>query len=161
MILQKATDLVHPFMQNGNDADIAVAQPLPVNVVPFVVEDIAVRLEFRGNRVRKQFRRLRSPRMLRTARLCTHRPGLSPTASECSGRFLRSGGLPLPGRGPMSCARPCLAPRDDVRSRQRIIGVIRRREGTCQFSFQALESLPLRPFLVAPNQVAMYSLIFS
>ena len=42
VIFQKAADLMHAFMQHGDDADPSVAQCLPVDEVPPVAKDGAV-----------------------------------------------------------------------------------------------------------------------
>lgn len=51
-ILPEAFDLVHAFVQNGDDTDVAVAKPLPIDRVFLVADEIALHAEGGGNRAR-------------------------------------------------------------------------------------------------------------
>src|SRR5574337_1053867 len=44
-IFPESFDLVHPFVQNRDDADVPVRQPSPINEMPLVAEEIAVDAE--------------------------------------------------------------------------------------------------------------------
>ena len=46
-VVVETFDLVHPFMQDGHDADVAVCEKLPMYRLSFVAADIAVDAEFR------------------------------------------------------------------------------------------------------------------
>jgi hypothetical protein len=51
-ILPEAIDLMHALMQDRHDADIAVAEPPPIDEVPFVLEEVAFDAELRWYRPR-------------------------------------------------------------------------------------------------------------
>ena len=59
-VLPEALDLVHPLVQDGDDTDVAVRQPPPVDEVVLVAEHVAVDAELRRHRPRHDRVRLDS-----------------------------------------------------------------------------------------------------
>jgi|JI10StandDraft_1071094.scaffolds.fasta_scaffold376760_2 hypothetical protein len=49
-ILPDAFDLVHAFVQHGDDTDVTVAESLPIDKVLLVAEEVALNVEGGGNR---------------------------------------------------------------------------------------------------------------
>ena len=49
-ILPDAFDLVHAFVQPGDDTDATVAETLPIDKVLLVAEEVALNVEGGGNR---------------------------------------------------------------------------------------------------------------
>ena len=52
VVLQKSADLVHAFMQRGDNADGPIRQRLPVHEMPLVAENVAIHFELRRDRPR-------------------------------------------------------------------------------------------------------------
>ncbi|PQV43957.1 hypothetical protein B0G83_13012 [Paraburkholderia sp. BL21I4N1] len=48
-IIPEPIDLMHPFVQNRDDADVAVRKKAPIDEMVFVTKEIALNAEFRRN----------------------------------------------------------------------------------------------------------------
>lgn len=65
-ILAKPGDLVHPLVQDGDDADPAIIEPAPVDEMVLVAKEVPVDTELRRDGSRRDPRGSRSSRTRRT-----------------------------------------------------------------------------------------------
>lgn len=141
------------LMQDRYDADVAIAEPAPIDEVSFVSEDVPLNTELRRNRARRHL--VRFDFLEGREQAGDMAVGLFSVPSvACVGvdrvEAVRRSLLDADRRHP----RLRLVARDDLGRRERMVGGIGSSEGMPQFRFQPSERFLLCPLFVAPDQIA-------